>query len=64
MFAIIFSYNLVKLKKMHLANCKDFCPIETMSPAADYDNKPSQKKYLCTIKRKKIKRSFAHKIAL
>lgn len=59
MFAIILSYNLVKLKKMHLANCKDFCPIETMSPAADHDNKPSR-----TIKRKKIKRSFAHKIAL
>lgn len=49
---------------MHLANCKDFFPIETVSPAADHDNKPSKKKYLSTMKRKKIKRSFAHKIAL
>lgn len=48
MFAIILSSNfqseLVKLKKMHLANCKDFfSPIETMSPAADHDNKPCKK---------------------
>lgn len=49
---------------MHLANCKDFFPIETMSPAADHDNKPCKKKYLCTIKRTKIKRSFVDEIAL
>lgn len=49
---------------MHLAYCKDFFPIETMSPAADHDNKPCKKKYLCTIKRKKIKRSFVDEIAL
>lgn len=41
---------------MHLANCKDFFPIETMSPAADHDNKPCKKKiYMYNKKKKRLK---------
>lgn len=41
---------------MHLANCKDFFPIETMSPAADHDNKSCKKKiYMYNKKKKRLK---------
>lgn len=48
----------------HIRTVRIFFPIETMSPVADHDNKPCKKKYLCTIKRTKIKRSFVDEIAL
>lgn len=45
---------------MHLANCKDFFPIETVSPAADHDNKPSKKKISMYNKKKKRLKGHLH----